>query len=74
MVRTSCFYRQGPRFSPGQGTKILQAVQHGQKKKKSVILSCYYVSAGITGKKTLCGKCYFVGNKCIFSFSACLFK
>ena len=31
VVRTQCFHRKGPGSIPGQGTKILQAVWHGQK-------------------------------------------
>ena len=34
VIRTLHFHCQGPRFIPGQGTKILQATLHGQKKKK----------------------------------------
>ena len=31
VVRTLGFHCQGPRPVPGQGTKILQALRHGQK-------------------------------------------
>ena len=34
-VRTLCFHCWGPRFDPGRGTKILQAVLRGQKKKRT---------------------------------------
>ena len=33
-LRLSTFNAEGPGFIPGLGTKILQAVQHGQRKKK----------------------------------------
>ena len=37
VVRTMCFHCQGPSSVPGQGTKIPQAVQYSQKKKKCKI-------------------------------------
>ena len=45
VVRTQCFHCQGPGSIPDRGTKILQAVQCGQKrkkkkKKKKVMNSC----------------------------------
>ena len=57
------FTAKGPGSVPGRGTKILQAVQH-HRKKKSVILSCYYVSAGVTGNKL------FVGNATLLVINA----
>ena len=36
VVRTQCFHCWGPGKIPGWGTKILQAMQHDQKKKKNV--------------------------------------
>ena len=33
VVRTQCFHCWGPGLIPGQGTKILQATWHSQKKK-----------------------------------------
>ena len=35
MVRTWWFHCHGPGSTPDQGTKILQAVRHSQKKKKT---------------------------------------
>ena len=35
VVRTPCSHCYGPGLTPGQGTKILQATWHGQKRKKS---------------------------------------
>ena len=40
VVRTWCFHCWGPGSIPGQGTKILQAMWHGQKKKKSLDAHC----------------------------------
>ena len=37
VVSTRCFQCQGPGWIPGQGTKIPQAMWHGQKKKKKKI-------------------------------------
>ena len=34
MVKTPCFHLGGQGFYPGQGTKILHAMQHGQGKKE----------------------------------------
>ena len=34
VIRTRHFRCQGPGSVPGQGTKILQTMQHGKKKKK----------------------------------------
>ena len=34
VVRTLHFHCRGPGFNPGWGTKIPQAVRHGQKKQK----------------------------------------
>ena len=36
MVRIQCFHCRGPVSVPGRRTEILQAAQHGQKKKSSV--------------------------------------
>ena len=37
MVRTLRFHCQGCRFDPGRGTKVLQAMRCGQKKKRKEI-------------------------------------
>ena len=37
VVKTPCFHGMGTGLIPGQGTKILHAAWHGQKKKKDVI-------------------------------------
>ena len=39
MVKTLCFHCRGTRLILGQGTKILYAVQHDQKKKKTQSIS-----------------------------------
>ena len=37
VIRTQCFHCQGPGSIHSQGTKILQAAQHGQKVKKQIL-------------------------------------
>ena len=39
VVSTQCFNSRGPGSIPGQGTKILKDVWHGQKKKKNFCAS-----------------------------------
>ena len=39
VVRTRCFHCWGPGSVSGQGAKILQATEHGQKKKKTDIIA-----------------------------------
>ena len=39
LVSTQCFNSRGPGSIPGQGTKILKDVWHGQKKKKNFCAS-----------------------------------
>ena len=42
VIRTRHFHCQGPGSVPGQGTKILQAMQRGKKKKKKVEERSYH--------------------------------
>ena len=42
VIRTQHFHCQGPGSIPGQGTKILQAMQRGKKKKKKVEERSYH--------------------------------
>ena len=41
VVRTWCFHCHGPGSIPSGGNKIWQAVQHGKKKKYSILFDVY---------------------------------
>ena len=43
VVRTLHFTAMGPGFIPGQGTKLQQAMWHGQKKKTSEFTKTFLV-------------------------------
>ena len=48
MVRTWHFHCHGPGSIPGQGTKIPQAAQHGQKKKKGSLKRMTFIFTSST--------------------------
>ena len=57
MIRTRAFTAEGPGSIPGWGTKIPQAMQYGQKKKKNFFKNKNKLHCGeIPYKTNVCGK------------------